>query len=142
MDNAIRKKEAGDYSSDQLSLVYNLGVFYLENHDFTAARNILNGLSILSPENAQVWHSLSLANLALEDLPGAYSTSRQALRLDPSDPHILLTVSSILMSQGDFTTAGSYLGEFSELVEQGKIREKRLIDFYKILLARFEYKVK
>jgi hypothetical protein len=50
----------------------------------------------------------------------------------------MLYIVALGMTIGDVATAGTYLGEVGEGIEQGKVRNQNVTRFYKMQLARYQ----
>jgi hypothetical protein len=61
-----------------------------------------------------------------------------ALRIDPACAEAMLYIVALAMTMGDVATAGTYLGEVGEGIEQGAVRNPHVMRFYKMQLARYQ----
>ncbi|NLF25378.1 MAG: tetratricopeptide repeat protein [Deltaproteobacteria bacterium] len=126
------------YSEDEISHIYELGRLFLENGEVRRAEAIFQGLTEIAPEFPAGWLGLSYVGIQNKNLDDAIFAARQALRLDPEFNEALLYLVCCLLSIGDYTTAGTYLGELGEKIEGGAITHPNMIRFYKAQLMRYQ----
>lgn len=126
------------YSFQEISNIYELGRFFLENGDIHRGEAIMLGLTHVAPEFMPSWLGLAYVNIHVGNFEQALQASRQAYRLDPDSLVAILFLVSCLMSQGDYNTAGTYLGEVSDKIEGGFVTHPNVIRFYKAQLIRYQ----
>ncbi|NDC37154.1 MAG: hypothetical protein EBZ48_03775 [Proteobacteria bacterium] len=126
------------YSEDEVAAVYELGRFCLENGDLRRAETIFLGLSEVAPDFAPAWLGVAYVRVHAKEWDSAIAASRQALRIDPECAEALLFLVTCLLSASDFNSAGTYLGEFGDLVESGQVDSPVALRFYKAQLARYQ----
>ncbi len=124
------------YSEDEIECLYELGRFSLENGELRRAETIFVGLTEVAPDFASAWLGLVYVFNSRQDWDGAIAAARQALRIDPQSLPALLMLTSALLNAGDVTTAGSYLGEIQDRLEEGETIPATHIRIFKALLAR------
>ncbi len=141
--NLPKERAAGDlvrrgYSDDELSHIYELGRFSLENGDTRRAETIMVGLNEVAPEFAPAWLGMCCIHTFNKNYDGALHAARQALRADSESVEAMLYLVCCLLSTNDFNSAGSYLGEVGERIEAGAVDNPNILRFYKAQLARYE----
>lgn len=131
---------ARGYANEELESLYTLGRHYLEIGRFYSAKNIFNGLVSVSPEFVKAWQGLTVTCLLSGSINEAAGAARQLLRIDPGSilGHLLLVDTQLI--QKDFNSAGTALGEISEMIEKSPAVSPNLIKIFKALLVRFEHK--
>jgi tetratricopeptide (TPR) repeat protein len=126
------------YSEDEISSIYELGRFCLENGELRKAETIFSGLTEVAPDFAPAWLGAAYVNVHAKDWDAAIAASRQALRVDPKCAEALLFLAACLLSANDFNAAGTFLGEFGDLVAAGTVDNPAALRFYKAQLARYQ----
>lgn len=126
------------YSDEEVSHIYELGRLSLENGNFHRAEAIMSGLIEIVPDFAPAWLGMTYIHMQNHNIEAASATAEHALRLDADSAEALLFLVSCLLSSGDFSTAGTYLGEVGERVDAGLIDHPNLLRFYRSQLARFQ----
>jgi len=125
------------YSDVELSHIYELGRFHLENGELKKSEIIMNGIIAVAPEFVPAWQALTYIELSNRNLEQALNFAKQAYGLDPNQSLSGLMLVTTLLSLGDVATAGAYLGEVGEVIESTKGGDTNLLRFYKAQLARF-----
>jgi tetratricopeptide (TPR) repeat protein len=126
------------YSEEEISHIYELGRLCLENGEIRRAEAIFQGLTEIVPEFSAGWLGLAYVGIQNKNLDDAIFAARQALRLDPEFNEAVLYLTCCLLSVGDYTTAGTYLGEIGEKIEGGAITHPNMIRFYRAQLMRYQ----
>ena len=126
------------YSDEEVSHIYELGRFFLENGDLWRAEVILRGLSEIAPEYAPAWLGMCYIHSCSRSLDNAITAARKALLADPGFTEASLALAAALMSSGDYNTAGTLLGEIGEKIEDGLVDDPQVIRFFKGQLARYQ----
>ena len=126
------------YSEEEVAAMYELARFCLENGDLRKAETIFQGLTEVAPDFAPAWLGSAYVHVHAKNWDAAIAASRQALRVDQKCAEALLFLSACLLSAGDFNTAGTYLGEFGDLIEGGLVESPAALRFYKAQLARYQ----
>jgi hypothetical protein len=57
--------------------------------------------------------------------------------MQPDSAAAMMLLVTAALTLGDMGTAGTYLGEVSDLVEQGRIADPNLLRLFKMQMARF-----
>lgn len=126
------------YSDEEVAAVYDLGRFCLENGELRKAEVIFLGLTEVAPDFALAWLGVAYVRVHSKEWDAAIAASRQALRVSPECAEALLVLASCLLSASDFNSAGTYLGEFGDLIESGQVENPVALRFYKAQLARYQ----
>ena len=126
------------YSDEELTHLYELGRFSLENGDIRRAEAILIGVSEIAPSFVPAWLGLCAIHHHNQKYDAALSSARQAIKGDPDSIEAMLYLICSLLTTGDFNSAGSYLGEVGERIEAGRGDNPYLLRFYKAQLARYQ----
>ena|SRR3990167_5419648 len=125
------------YSDDELAHIFALGRFHLENGAYPRALNVMRGLVTVAPEFVPAWLGLAYIHLMNGNSETALSAAREAYKLQPSSPLVVLYLITALLSMGDVAAAGAYLGEVGESIEQGE-SSPDLVRYYRMQLARYK----
>lgn len=128
------------YSDEEIAHIYELGRLCLENGDIRRAEVVFEGITKIAPEFAPGWLGAAYIYIQNKNLDDAIYAARQAMRLDPDFSEAMLYLVSCLLTVGDYSAAGTYLGEIGEKIEGGSITHPNMIRFYKAQLARYQNK--
>jgi len=126
------------YSDDELSHIYELGRFFLENGDLNRAQAIMQGLCDIAPDFAPAWLGMCYIAYQNKDIETAVQFARSALKAEAKFVEATLALVAGLISLGDYTSAGTNLGEIGELIDGGQLDDPKIIRFYKAQLMRFQ----
>lgn len=126
------------YSDDEVNDIYRLGKLWLETGQHKRAESIMSGLNDVAPEFAPAWLGTAFLRSVSGNYDGALIAITTALRLEPESAEGMLYLVAVSMTVGDVSTAGTYLGEVGEAIEQGKVANQNVIRFYKMQLARYQ----
>ena len=129
------------YSDDEVSHLYELGRFMLENGELRRAESVFLGLNKAAPDFASAWLGMSYVHIHDKNWDEAIHCARQALRIQPDSNVAMLYLVACLLTTGDFNSAGTYLGEVGERIEVGQVKNSAVIRFYRAQLARFQMMV-
>lgn len=135
-----RQGDAGrrNYSDDEVNDIYKLGKLWLETGQHKRAEAIMSGLNEVAPDFAPAWLATSLLRSMAGNYDIALQAATNALRIDPQSAEAMLYIVALAMTMGDVATAGTYLGEVGEGIEQGTVRNHNVTRFYKMQLARYQ----
>ena len=135
-----RQGDAGrrNYSDDEVNDIYKLGKLWLETGPHKRAEAIMSGLNEVAPDFAPAWLATSFLRSTAGNYDGALQAATNALRIDPESAEAMLYIVAIGMTVGDVATAGTYLGEVGEEIEQGKVLNQNVTRLYKMQLARYQ----
>ena len=126
------------YSDDELSHIYELGRFHLENGELVRAEIIMNGLVAVAPEFIPAWLALTYIELMNDNIENALNYAKQSHKIDPNNIMAGLFLVTVLIGIDDVATAGTYLGEVGDLIESQRETDLSIIRFYRAQLARFK----
>ena len=113
---------------------------FLENGDLRRAETIITGVIEIAPDFTAAWLASAYVLLQRIDYQGAVTSAKNALRSEPDGVLACLMLVVALFAQGDYSAAGTYLGEIGEKIESGAVDDPRIIRFYKGQLARYKSK--
>lgn len=128
------------YRSNEICHIYELGKLLLENGDFRGGLAIMEGITEVAPDYIPAWLGLCYIHFQNGDIELAGKAAGRALRRDPESLSAQLYYITHLLCIGDFTAAGSYLGEVAEKIDRGEVHSPDIIRFYKMQLARYEHR--
>ena len=126
-----------NYSKEELSDIYALAKMWLETGQIKRAEVAVKGLTTVAPEFMPGWLARCVVESSLGNVESALQAARRALKLQPESATAMMLIVTASLTIGDISTAGTYLGEVGELVEQGKIAEPNLIRLFKMQMARY-----
>ncbi len=126
------------YSDQEIHHIYELARFNLENGQIAKAETILKGLVAVAPEFVPAYLGLTYIDLLNDNFDSALHNAKEAHKFDPSSPIAAIFLVTVLISIGDFTTAGSHLGEVGDVIETSPNQNSNLVRFYRAQLARFK----
>lgn len=141
MDRPERKsvrQRGRAYSAEEMVDIYELGRMWLETGQHRKAESIMVGLNEVAPDFAPGWMGTALLRALASDFEGALTAVKHALRLEPDNSEAMLFVVSLSLSVGDVSTAGTYLGEVSERIDQGRVSNPHSIRLFKMQMSRFQ----
>ena len=137
-ENQLPESSRRSYAEEEISHIYELGRFCLENGDLKRAEAIFLGLSEVAPTYAPVWLGIAYVRVHSKEWEGATEAARRAVKLSPKSVEALLFLSACLLTVADLSTAGTILGEVQDLIEAGAVHHPQLVRFYKVQLARYQ----
>jgi lipopolysaccharide biosynthesis regulator YciM len=129
------------YSDEEISQIYELGRFFLENGSLRKAEAIMHGLTEIANEFTPAWLGMAFIHLQNKNVEGAANAARQALRLNSQSTEAMLFMVICSLAMADYNAAGTWLGEIREKIDGGIVLDHQLIRLYKAQLARFQMKV-
>ena len=143
MMESLRERSASEvlkrgYSQEELSHLYELGRFFLENGNVKQAEIILNGVSEIMPDFVPALLARVAISITNKEYELALKFARDAAAIDPGSPVCALYLITCLLITRDFNAAGTLLGEVGEKVESGAVSDPNVIRFYKGQLARYQ----
>jgi Flp pilus assembly protein TadD len=136
-ENAASDALRAVYSKEEQLDIYALAKMSLETGQCKRAEVILKGLTTVVPEFLPAWLALSVAQASLGNIEGANDSARYALKLQPDSPGAMILIVATSLTMGDQSTAGTYLGELKELIEQGIVSDPNLIRLFKMQMVRY-----
>ena len=126
------------YALEEIDTIFELGKLYLKSGNIKAAENIMQGLISVMPDYLPAWLGLSYIHAINNDHDAALFAARQAVRIDANSSLAQLYLVSALLTVGDYNSAGTYLGELNDKIENGLIDNSFEIRFYKTQLLRYQ----
>jgi predicted Zn-dependent protease len=126
-----------NYSKEELLDMYALAKMFLEAGQIKRAEVIAQGLTSVAPEFVPGWLALSVVSATLGNIENSLEAARKALRIQPDSSAAMMLIVTTAMTLGDAGTAGTYLGEVQEMIEQGRISDANVIRLYKMQMARY-----
>jgi hypothetical protein len=126
------------YSNEETVDIYELGRMWLETGQHRKAESIMVGLNEVAPDFAPAWMGSAVLRALASDFEGALTAAKHALRIEPDNSEAMLFVVSLSLSVGDVSTAGTYLGEVSERIDQGRVANPHSVRLYKMQMSRFQ----
>lgn len=127
----------GNYSRDELADMYALTKMWLETGQLKKAESVARGLTTVAPEYVPGWLAMSVVESSLGNVEQGLEAARKALKIQPNSAEAMILVVTTALTIGDMSTAGTYLGEIGEMVEQGKVTDPNLLRLFKMQMARY-----
>jgi hypothetical protein len=126
------------YSDEEIVDIFQLGRSWLETGHYRRAEAIMSGLNDVAPQFAPAWLGSAFLKSAAGSYDAALRAAKIALQCEPESVEAMLYVATLALTLADFSTAGTYLGEVGERIEQGKIASAHVPRLYKMQLARYQ----
>jgi hypothetical protein len=126
------------YSQEEVVDIFELGRLWLETGQHRRAEAIMTGLNEVAPEFAPAWLGTAFLRGLAANYDGALQAAKNALRNEPESVEAMLYIATLSLTTGDYSTAGTHLGEVGERIEQGKIVSPHVPRFFKMQLARYQ----
>ena len=126
------------YSDEEVADIYALGRTWLESGNIRRAETVMTGINEVAPAFAPAWLGTSYIRSLSGDLEGALVAAMSALKCSPESVNAMLYVATLSLTLGDFSTAGTYLGEVGERVEDGVSISTSAMRMYKMQLSRYQ----
>ena len=134
----LPEKIKNAYSADEITHLYALGRFFIENGNLVGAEWIFKGISEIAPQSALGWLGLTYLALFNQEYDKALEIARKAVKTNEHLVNCLVAEATTLLSLEDIATAGTVLGELGERAEQGELQEPNLLRFYRAQLVRYQ----
>jgi predicted Zn-dependent protease len=125
------------YSKEELVDIYALAKLCLESGQLKRAETITLGLTAVAPEFLPGWLARSVMHASSGNIEAALEAARKALRIQPDSAAAMMLVVTTALTLGDASTAGTYLGEVSDLIEQGRIADPHLLRLFRMQMSRY-----
>jgi hypothetical protein len=141
MDLPARKQSdppRKSYSDEEVADIYALGRLLLESGNVRRAETVMTGLTEVAPHYAPGWLGIAYVKSISGSYDMALHAAKNALRAVPESVEAMLYVATLSLTLGDFSTAGTYLGEVGERIEQGKVASSSVQRLYRMQLVRFQ----
>ena len=126
------------YSREEVVDIFELGRLWLETGQHRRAEAIMSGLNEVAPDFAPAWLGTAFLRGLVGNYDGALQAAKNALRQEPESVEAMLYVATLALTTGDYSTAGTYLGEVGERIEQGRVTSPHVPRFFKMQLARYQ----
>jgi len=136
-ENSASDTSRASYSKEEQLDIYALAKMCLETGHSKKAEVILKGLTTVVPEFLPGWLGLVVAYASLGDIEAAHEAARHALSVKPESPAAMILLVTTALSIGDQSTAGTYLGELKDLIEQGIVNDSNLVRLFKMQMVRY-----
>ena len=136
-DTSALDSPRASYSKEEQLDIYALAKMCLETGHCKRAELILKGLTTVVPEFVPGWLALSVAQSGLTNIEGANESARRALKLQPDSAAAMVLLVTTALTLGDKSTAGTYLGELKEVIEQGAVSDPNVIRLFKMQMVRY-----
>lgn len=129
--------KTGAYSTEQIQDIYALAKMFLETGHYRRAEKLISGLNCVAPEFSLGWLASALVDVSLGRIERARESALKALRVKPdlSEAMILIVVTSLSLQ--DYATAGTYLGELRDRIENGEVSDPGIIRLFKMQMVRY-----
>jgi len=126
------------YSRDEVVDIYELGKFWLESGQYKRAEAVMTGLNEVAPDFAPAWLGTAFLRSVASDYDGVVVAAKAALRLEQDSVEAMLFLAMAALALKDINTAGTYLGEVGDRLEQGGVSNPNVARLYKMQLARYQ----
>ncbi len=136
-DNAVADASRASYSKEEQLDIYALGKMCLETGHAKRAEVILKGLTTVVPDFLPGWLALSVAQATLGNVEAANESARQALKLQADSPAGMILLVTTALAIGDQSTAGTYLGELKDVIDQGIVSDPNIVRLFKMQMVRY-----
>jgi Tfp pilus assembly protein PilF len=125
------------YSKEELVDMYALAKMFLETGQIKRAEVIARGLTTVAPEFVPGWLAWSVVSASLGNIEAAFEAARKALKYQSDSAAAMMLIVTTAMTLGDLSTAGTYLGEVKEMIDQGSISDPNVLRLYRMQMARY-----
>jgi len=125
------------YSKEELVDIYALAKLSLESGQLKRAEIITLGLTAVAPDFLPGWLARSVMHASSGNIEAALEAARRALRIQPDSAAAMMLVVTTALTLGDASTAGTYLGEVGDLIEQGRIADPHLLRLFRMQMSRY-----
>lgn len=126
------------YSRDEVVDMYELGKFWLESGQYKRAEAIMTGLNEVAPDFAPAWLGTAFLCSVASDYHAVAAAAKAALRSEQDNVEAMLFLAMAALALKDLNTAGTYLGEVGDRLEQGAVSNPNVGRLYKMQLARYQ----
>jgi len=117
--------------------MYALAKMFLETGQIKRAEVIARGLTAVAPEFVPGWLAWSVVSATQGNIEVAFEAARKALKYQPDSSAAMMLIVTTAMTLGDLGTAGTYLGEIKEMIDQGSISDPNVLRLYRMQMARY-----
>lgn len=126
------------YSDEELDHIFALGRLMLEAGQIKKGEGILSGLVEIAPDYWPAWLGLSYSCIQNKDYEKALQSAIHAHKINPDSVEIMLYMIACFLTVGDRNSAGTYLGEVGDRIDNNLVANPSAVRFYKLQLARFQ----
>jgi Tfp pilus assembly protein PilF len=126
------------YSEEEIECIYRLAYAGLENGNLKQAELIALGLIEVAPNFIPGWLAIAYVRGQDGNYAGAQSACEQALRIDGESIEAMLFLVSYLLTNGDLQSAGTYLGEVADRIDNNQLTDPTLIRFFRAQMLRYQ----
>lgn len=126
------------YTYEEITDIYALGRMWLESGNLRKAETVMAGLNEIDPEFAAGWLGTAYIRSISGDLDGALIAAKNALKNSPESLESMLYVVTLALSTGDYSTAGTYLGEVGDRIQVSRDVSTATMRMYRIQLTRYQ----
>lgn len=126
------------YSDDEITAIYELARLSFETGNLKRAELIGSGLTVIAPDFIPSFILLAIINAFNSNYDKVVEMTQQILKRDANNLEAQLLVASVYINTGNYTMAGTILGEISERIRKGVELNPILKRFFDLQLARFE----
>lgn len=127
-----------NYTDEEVFDIYSLGKLWLDTGQHKRAESLMSGLNEVAPGFAPAWLGTAYLKLTAGDYDDALRAAKSALRINPESAEAMLYIVALSLTLGDASTAGTYLGEVGESIEQDKVSNQHVARLFKMQLARYQ----
>jgi hypothetical protein len=136
-DNTATDASRASYSKEEQVDIYALAKMCLETGHTKRAELILKGLTTVVSDFLPGWLALSVAQATLGKVEAANESARHALKLQADSPAGMILLVTTALTLGDQSTAGTYLGELKDLIDQGIVNDPNIVRLFKMQMVRY-----
>lgn len=125
------------YSKEEQVDIYALAKMLLETGQLKKAEVILRGLTTVAREFLPGWLGLTVAYASQGNIEASHEAAQCALSVQSDSPAAMILLVATSLTVGDRSTAGTYLGELKELIEQGIVSDPSIVRLFKMQMVRY-----
>ena len=134
----ITEPSRRSYPDEEISHIYELARFHLENGNTKIAEPLIKGLTEVRPDFAPGWLGLACISILNNDFDAGLDAARKARKIKSDAADAILFEITCLLSLDDLNGAGTLLGEVSDMVENHQITNPLHLRFFRAQLARYQ----
>lgn len=131
------RSKTGAYSLEQIQDIYALAKMFLETGHFRRAEKLIAGLNSVAPEFSLGWLASALVDVSMGRIERARDCATKALKVKPDlvEAMIMVVVTSLTLQ--DYATAGTYLGELRDRIENGEVSDPSIVRLFRMQMVRY-----
>ena len=138
MSTALSEAPKRGYSEEELANIYQLARLFIETGNLLRAETVVLGLISVAPDFSPAWLANAYIQAMRQDYAAAAQSAREVLRIEEISVEARLFLAICALNSSDYNSAGTHLGEVSDLIQAGQLNDAAVIRLYKIQMARFE----